>query len=248
MVYFLIPAYDEEGTIGLLLYKIRQVMRDVRREYLTIVLDDGSSDETAAVATKYQRFLPVKVLRHATNQGFGPSIDRLVREAARLSRYPERDIAILLEADFSWSPDAVPDMVRQIEAGADIVIGARAVPGGAAEGIPLARRAAARLVSTILRAVMPLPGVTDYTSTFRAYRIGTLKRAITTHQETLITARDGAANVELLLRLGRLQPAVAEVPVPCRLDIRPRPSRHRWTAAIRGQLALTGRVDRVAPR
>ena len=30
MVYFLIPAYEEEGTLGLLLYKIRQVMREIR--------------------------------------------------------------------------------------------------------------------------------------------------------------------------------------------------------------------------
>ncbi|HUP00451.1 MAG TPA: glycosyltransferase family 2 protein [Gemmatimonadota bacterium] len=249
MVYFLIPAYDEEGTIGLLLYKVRQVMRDVRREYLAIVLDDGSRDGTPEVAAQYQRFLPVKVLRHAANQGFGPTLDRLVREAARLSRFPERDIAITLEADFSWSPDAVPDMVRQIEAGADIVIGARtSLPGGVTDRMPLPRRAAGRFISMILRAVMPLNGVTDYTSTFRAYRIGMLKRAIAAHQENLITAHDGAANVELLLRLGRLHPGVAEVPARCRLDIRPRPSRHRWTSAVRGHLALTGRVDRVASR
>lgn len=248
MVYFLIPAYDEEGTIGLLLYKIREVMRDVRRDYLTVVLDDGSRDTTLQVAEKYRKFLPVKVLRHAQNQGFGPSLDRLVREAARLSRYPERDIAITLEADFSWSPDAVPDMVRQIEAGADVVIGARTHPESRSDAIPFARRASGRVVSMVLRAVMPLGEVSDYTSTFRAYRVGMLKRAIETHQEGLITSRDGAANVELLLRLGRLHPSFAEVPVYCHGDIRPRTSRHRLSTAIRGQLALTGRVERVASR
>lgn len=246
MVYFLIPAYDEEGTIGLLLYKIRLVMEEVRRDYLAIVLDDGSADSTAQVAEQYQRFLPVKVLRHAENQGFGPSLDRLVREAARLSRYPERDIAVTLEADFSWSPDAVPAMVREIEAGADIVIGSRTRAEREADGVPRAQRWSAWLASTVLRAVMPLPGVSDYASTFRAYRIGTLKRAISTHQEKLITARDGAANVELLLRLGRFHPTFAEVLAHGRYDIRPRPSRHRLRRAVTGQLALTGRVDRVA--
>lgn len=246
MVYFLIPAYDEEETLGLLLYKIRHVMTDVRREYLTVVLDDGSRDATAGVAERYRRFLPVKVLRHAENRGLGPTLDRLIREAVRLSRYPERDIAVVIEADFTQSPDAVPAMVKEIEAGADIAIGARTHPESDPDRMPLARRLGERLVTTVLRAVMPLPGVTDYASTFRAYRIGTLKRAVTAFQEGLITSRDVSANVELLLRLGRFHPTFVEVPVRYRFDVRPRPSRHRLSREVRGGLSLTGRVDRVA--
>jgi dolichol-phosphate mannosyltransferase len=246
MVYFLIPAYEEEGTLGLLLYKIRQVMRDIRRDYLAVVLDDGSGDGTAQVVEQYRRFLPVKLLRHAENRGFGPSLDRLVREAARLSRYPERDIAIVIEADFSNSPDAVPDMVREIEAGADVVIGARTHHDSRVGELPSGKRIGTRIVSTVLKGVMPLPKVSDYTSTFQAFRIGTLKHAIDIHQEALITSRGCAASVELLLRLGRLHPTFAEVPVRCRYDIRPRPSRHRGFRAVRDQLSLIGRVDRVA--
>ncbi|HJU86358.1 MAG TPA: glycosyltransferase family 2 protein [Gemmatimonadota bacterium] len=248
MVYFLIPAYEEEGTLGLLLYKIRQVMREIRRDYLAVVLDDGSADGTAQVAEQYRRLLPVKLLRHAENRGFGPSLDRLLREATRLSRYPERDIAVVIEGDFSVSPDAVPDMVREIEAGADVVIGARTHHDSELDELPSGKRFGSRLVSTVLRAVMPLPRVTDYSSIFQAYRIGTLKRALDAHQEGLITSRNSAAAVELLLRLGRLQPTFAEVPVRCRYDIRPRGSRYRWTRAVREQLSLTGRVDRVPSR
>lgn len=244
MVYFLIPAYGEESTIGLLLYKIRDVMNDVRRSYMAIVLDDGSGDDTAGAAERYQRFLPVKVLRHAENRGLGPTLDRLLREAVRLSRYPERDIAIVIEGDFSYSPDCVSDMVRQIEAGADVVIGSRRHPESDQETLPFSRKAGERIVSGVLRAVMPLPGVTDYSSTLRAYRVGTLKRAVGVYQEGLITSRDLEANVELLLHLGRFHPTFSEVPIRCRYDIRSRASRHRWGQAVRGQLSLTGRVDR----
>lgn len=244
MVYFLIPAYEEEQTIGLLLYKLRSVMETVRRDYLAIVLDDGSRDATARVAERYRKFLPVRVLKHAKNNGFGPALDRLVRESCRQSRYPQRDIAITIEGDFSSSPDPVPTMVRQIEAGADVVIGARVKTDRPSEAMPFFRRAEARVVSMILKAVMPLQGVTDYTSTFRAYRISTLKQAIAANQETLITCRDNAANVELLLRLGRLHPSITEVPAPSRCDIRTRESRHDWQGEVRSQLSLTGRVDR----
>lgn len=246
MIYFLIPAWNEEDTVGLLLYKIREVMKDVRRDYLAIVLDDGSTDATGDTAKAYEKFLPVKVLRHAENRGMGPSLDRLVREATRLSRYPERDIAITIEADFSWSPEAVPAMVQEIEAGADVVVAARTHPESEVDRPPRGRSSSSRIVSTVLKAVMPVAGVTDYLSTFRAYRIGTLKRAVETYQESLITTRDTAANAELLLRLARFHPGFAEVPVQCRFDIRPRSSRHRWGRAVRSHLALTGRVDRVA--
>ncbi len=245
MVYFLIPALDEEDTIGLLLYKIREVMKDVRREYLAIVLDDGSRDETGKVAEHYRRFLPVKVLRHAETRGLGAALDRLVREAVRMSRYPERDIAVVLEADFSVSPDAVPAMVKEIEAGADIVIGARTHPETDADAMPRRRRLGARLVTTVLRAVVPLHGVSDYTSGFRAYRIGTLKHAVAQYQEGLITTPGESASAELLLRLGRFHPSFAEVPVRYRFDVRPRESRHRLVREVRAGLSLTGRVERV---
>lgn len=246
MVHFLVPAWNEADTLGLVLFKIREIMKDVRRDYVVVVLDDGSEDTTAEVAESYRRFLPVKLLRHAENRGVGPALDRLLREAVRLSRYPERDIAVTIEADFTWSPHTVPEMVREIEAGADIVIGARTHPESELDALPLGRRMSARTVSAVLRAVMPLPGVTDYTSTFRAYRIGTLKRALSTFQEGLITSRDEAANTELLLRLGRFHPTFTEVPVRLRFDVRPRPSRHHPGRALRSGLSLTGRVDRVA--
>ncbi|MGH7563868.1 MAG: glycosyltransferase, partial [Gemmatimonadota bacterium] len=54
MIYFLVPVYDEEGTIGLVLYKLRQVMEKARQEYLVIVLDDGSEDSTAKVVEAYR--------------------------------------------------------------------------------------------------------------------------------------------------------------------------------------------------
>lgn len=245
MVYFLVPAFDEEGTIGLVLYKLRQVMRTVRQEYLAIVLDDGSSDATAKVVDAYRRLVPVKVLRHARNEGFGPCLDRLLREAVRMSRHPESDIAILVEGDFSLSPDSVPEMIREVEAGADIVIGSRKRPERGVEALPRARRLGDWISSAVLRAVMPIAGVTDYGSSLRAYRVGTLKKAVAAHQEGLITSPGTAANVELLLRLARFHPVISEVEAAPRCDIRPRPSRRRLKDALKGELGLTGRVDRV---
>ena len=75
MVYFLIPAYDEERTIGLLLYRIRKVMEGSRRRWLVLVLDDGSRDGTAEHVESYKRLVPLLLFRHADNRGYGASLD-----------------------------------------------------------------------------------------------------------------------------------------------------------------------------
>jgi dolichol-phosphate mannosyltransferase len=240
MVYFLIPAYNEQRTIGLLLYKLRKVMEEVRRRYLILVLDDGSTDETAQHVEAYKRVVPVLLFSHAGNKGYGPSLDRVVREACRMSRVPERDIAITLDADFTINPDPVPAMVREIEAGADLVIGSSLVPGSRVKGTPWRPRVFSKVLPLILRSVEPVTGVGDYSSNFRAYRISLLKRGLREFQEGLITAQGRAAGAQLLLRLGTLSPLVREVPVAARYDIRERPSRFKLRNALREHWNLGG--------
>ncbi len=232
MVYFLIPAYDEERTIGLLLYKLRKVMEGVRRRYLILVLDDGSGDGTAERVQAYARVVPLLLFRHAENRGYGPSLDRLIREACRLSRVPERDIAITLDADFSIRPEPVPAMVREIEGGADLVIGSGVTPESRLNGAPLRSRVFTRVLPLVFRSVQPVEGVGDYASTFRAYRIALLKRAVREYQESLVTARGREASAQLLLRMASLSPVVREVPVTASYDIRRRPSRFRLRSSL----------------
>ena len=232
MVYFLIPAYNEERTVGLLLYKLRKVMEEVRRRYLILVLDDASTDDTARHVEEYRRVVPLLLFRHPANQGYGAALDRLVREACRMSRVPERDIAITLEADFTVNPEPVPQMVREIEAAADIVIGSTIAPGSQTAGTPLGPRVFARVLPVVYRSVQPVEGVRDYASTFRAYRIALLRRALREFQENLITATSKAANAQLLLRLAHFAPVIKELPVTTRYDVRTRPSRFRLRSSV----------------
>ena len=64
MIYVCIPSHNEAPTIGLLLWKIRQVFAGFPREYQLVVADDGSTDATAELLAPYARVLPLTVLRH----------------------------------------------------------------------------------------------------------------------------------------------------------------------------------------
>jgi glycosyltransferase involved in cell wall biosynthesis len=62
MIYVCIPSYNEAATVGLLLWKIRQVFSAFEREYQLLVADDGSTDATAEVLDPYSRVLPLTVV------------------------------------------------------------------------------------------------------------------------------------------------------------------------------------------
>ena len=86
------------------------------------MLDDGSNDATAEVLEPYARVLPLTVIRHEQRRGYAASVEDLLRQAVELTDRPKRDAAILMHADFAHNPQFIPDLVRRIESGADIVV------------------------------------------------------------------------------------------------------------------------------
>src|SRR5918911_166029 len=122
MIYICIPSYNEAPTIGLLLWKIRQVFAGFPREYQLLVLDDASQDATPEVLERYTRVLPLTVVRHQDRRGYAESVEELLRVAVERTDRPKRDAAILMHADFAHGPQFIPDLVRRIESGADLVV------------------------------------------------------------------------------------------------------------------------------
>ena len=121
MIYICIPSHNEERTVGILLWKIRQVLTAFPRDYQLLVLDDASDDRTPEVLAPYARILPLTVLRHERRKGYAAALDELLREAVKRSEYPRRDVVVTLQADFTEEPDDIPALLKRIESGADIV-------------------------------------------------------------------------------------------------------------------------------
>jgi len=109
-VSFLIPAYNEAATIGEVLERIA----GLPLESQVVVVDDGSTDETAAIAEA----AGAKVVRQA-NRGKGAAIRTAIAEA-------DGDIAVIQDADMEYDPIEVPDLIEPIVKGhADVVFGSR---------------------------------------------------------------------------------------------------------------------------
>ena len=229
MIYICIPSYNEAPTIGLLLWKIRQVFAGFPREYHLLVLDDGSSDSTAEVLERYTRVLPLTVTRHQSRQGYAESVEEILRQAVQRTDRPKRDAAILMHADFTHNPHFIPDLVRGIESGADIVIGQAKVQGERSR----TRRLVRRLAPVLLRGVVSVPGVADVVSGFAIFRLVTLRNAFRNGASPILRTEGWAANAELYGRTAKFARRVETLPTVERYDLRQRSSRSgAWEPAM----------------
>ena len=225
MVYICIPTYNEERTIGVVLWKIRQVMSEFERDYQVLVVDDGSTDGTGSVMEPYARIMPLHVRRHDRREGYAPSLEALLREAAERSTYPKRDIVVTLQGDFTDEPDDIATLVKRIEGGADIVTGRVHL---VAKEVPRTLRWSRRAWHHLLRRLHRIDEEGDVLSGFRAYRVIAVRKALSTAGTApLLTSAGWAANAELLTKVLPHSRRTEAVDVQVRYGRRQRASRFR---------------------
>lgn len=230
MIYVCIPSFDEAPTIGLLLWKIRKVFTEFPREYQLLVADDGSTDGTAELLEPYAKVLPLTVVRHGSRQGYGPSLEELLRLAVERTDRPKRDCAVIMHADFAHGPHYLPDLIRQIESGADLVI---AEASGIRSVDARARRWARRAAPHLLGGRAKVPGVHDTVSGYAALRLVMLRNALRDVSGPLITTEGWVANAELYARVAHFARRIETIKAEERLDLRGRPSRRTPWESVR---------------
>jgi glycosyltransferase involved in cell wall biosynthesis len=185
----LIPAYNEAHAIGGVVSGMSARVRDI------VVVDDGSTDDTAEAAANAGAL----VLRHDVNRGKGHAVRTGL---AHVLAGPSTHV-LLMDGDGQHRPSDVP---RLLEAGArgdvDLVVGARAFRKDA---MPLARYYSNVIGSWALSYFVGAP-VRDSQSGFRLIRCDAL-RGLT------LTARGYEIETEMLIRLGQRGARMASVPV-----------------------------------
>jgi glycosyltransferase involved in cell wall biosynthesis len=142
---------NEEGAIAKVVRDIRGVAPDAE-----ILVVDSSKDRTAEIAQE----LGCRVLKQFPPQGYGPAMDRAVREASG-------DIVITLDCDDTYPVEAIPEMVRLIGEGYDLVNTTRT--WRRPKAMPFANFLANRFFAFGARVLHGLK-TTDVHSGMRAYR------------------------------------------------------------------------------
>lgn len=234
MIYICIPSYNEARTVGVLLWRVRQVMAEFPRDYHLLVLDDASDDATPDILAPYTRVLPLTVIRHERRTGYADSLEELLREAVRRAPYPRRDVIVALQADFTEAPEHIPALVKRIEGGIDVVTSTRDD-----RAAPVLPRWTRRAFGLTLRRFDWHESAGDPLSGFRAYRVVCLKKALAARNERPLLELDGwAANAELLRAVQPHARRMATAPVEVRDARRGRATRFSVADAARQFIGL----------
>lgn len=162
-----LPTYQEAENIVEVLRRLRAAAPGAD----VLVVDDSSPDGTAALARAAAAELGgIDVLVRPGKSGLGSAYRAGFAEG--LAR--GYDILVEMDSDLSHDPARLPSLLRAVEAGADLALGSRYVPGGLIPRWPFYRRWLSRGGNRYAAAVLGL-AVHDATSGFRAYRAGTLR-------------------------------------------------------------------------
>jgi glycosyltransferase involved in cell wall biosynthesis len=142
---------NEEGAVGKVIQDIRRVVPDAE-----VLLVDSSKDRTPEIAES----LGARVVRQFPPQGYGPAMDRALREA-------HGDIVITLDCDDTYPVEDIPKLVRLIDEGYDLVNTTRV--WRRPKAMPFANFLANRAFALAARILHGIK-TTDLHSGMRAYR------------------------------------------------------------------------------
>lgn len=127
-VSLIIPAYNEEGRLPTFLEDLATFFREAPPKTFTevVVVDDGSTDRTSAVAETFTARLPLRVIRLAGNRGKGAAVRTGVLQT-------RSDAIVFMDADGATAPAELPKLLAALER-APIAVGNRWLSESRVEG------------------------------------------------------------------------------------------------------------------
>ena len=174
-VGILVVAYNAQSTLAATLDRIpAEVAAEVES---VIVCDDASLDDTHETALAYQRshdHLPMRVVRHPVNLGYGGNQKAGYALAAEMGL----DVVVLLHGDGQYAPEVMLEVLAPLLVNrADAVFGSRMMTRGTARegGMPLYKYVGNKILTRYENA-MTGAGLSEWHSGYRAYRLSALRQ------------------------------------------------------------------------
>jgi glycosyltransferase involved in cell wall biosynthesis len=203
-----IPAYNAAETLEGVFDRIPPEI--VARAPWYVVVDDGSTDGTAAVARRLRtRFPTLDLVEHAENRGYGGAAQSGLGRALELGA----DLVAWLHGDGQYAPESLPALLAPLDADrADVVQGSRLRGGGALRGgMPVYKYVANRGLTWMENRVFGL-GLAEYHSGYMLYR----RAALEAIPFRSFTTRGFVFDQEMLVAARILGLRVVDLPIPTR--------------------------------
>lgn len=201
-VSVIIPAYNEETRIGRTLEAVVAYFDSLGSAYEILVVDDGSSDQTARMVADFSALHPtMHLLQYGGNRGKGAAVRHgMLHSTGHLVLFSDADLATPIE-EFAKLRDA-------ILAGNDVAIGSRDIAGANLVRHQSAIREAGGKLFNRLVQMLAVPGIHDTQCGFKLFTAVASRRIF-----SLGVVENFSFDVEALFLARRLGYSIAEVPI-----------------------------------
>ena len=242
-LFVLLPAYNEEDSVQALIPKIFAALTSVPYDVRVVLVEDGSTDQTAQRVRELQRTYPIEVITHRLNRGLGETIRDGIEYCVRQGG--PGDVVVRLDCDDSQDPEVIPSLVEKIGRGYDVVGASRYQPGGGQSGVSGYRNLLSRGAGLFMKMMFPIRGARDYSCGYRAYRWECLAEAIEIFGNRFIeqTQLGFSCTLEKVVKLRMLGAKFAEVPHVLRYDEKKSESKMAGWPTLLGYLLLAVRYS-----
>jgi glycosyltransferase involved in cell wall biosynthesis len=194
-VSFLIPAYDEAATIGEVLERVEALPLEKQ----IVVVDDGSTDGTAAIVERFAEGRDHVLLVRQSNRGKGAALRAAIPHV-------DGDIAVIQDADMEYDPADVPALIDPILRGsADVVFGSR-LSGGKPQRAYLFWHLVGNRFLSLLTNVLYNTTLSDMETGYKAFRAEVLR-------SLELTEDDFAIEPEITSKVCRRKLRIYELPI-----------------------------------
>lgn len=209
-----LPAYNEAKDLPILLDRLDAALSRLPWPYHIVVVDDGSTDDTAAIAEAASSAIPIHLVRHPRNLGLGRAIQTGLSEGRRFG-----GVVVTMDADNSHDPAYIAEMVATLEKEkADVVICSRYQKGSRVVGLSSFRRMLSYGCFLTMKTLLPYAGVRDYSTGFRAYDSAIISRLVQSYGDKVVEQSGFACMLELIAKLRTVGARVREIPYTLRYD------------------------------
>ena len=236
MLFILLPAYNEEEGLEKLLDRIRRIMEAFSIQYKLIIVNDGSVDHTSYVIQSYSKIMPIELIDFKPNRGITEVFRVGFKRVCAVGK--DDDICITMDSDNTQNPYVMLDIIKKLDESADVVIASRFKEGGKMIGAPKMRKFMSTMVAYMLKKLMPMHGVRDYSTFYRGYRVKVMKKAFAIYGDNWIEGQGFSGVASLLIKLRKVTEKFDEVPFTLRYDLKEGGSGMNIFKTVKGYLTI----------
>ncbi len=205
----IIATYNEKENIGLMLEALLKIAKENPKYQFTTLVVDASTDGTDEVVKKYIKEDKNIHLLTGPKRGLGHDLIRGYKYAMKELK---ADVVIPNDADFQWDPKYIPEILKKIDEGYDVVVASRHIKGGGeAEEWGLFRKLNHWLANDFFAGIVAgVKEVKDHTGCFKAIKV---KGHLDQVKLDKLNVKGFVIQNEILYHLSKTGAKFAEVPV-----------------------------------